>query len=58
MFGLGFVCGPILGGCSVHTGFGFLVLRLPADRRSAIDFAKANPFTALMALTKVQGIAA
>jgi hypothetical protein len=24
MFGLGFICGPILGGCSVHTGFGFL----------------------------------
>jgi hypothetical protein len=29
MFGLGFICGPILGGCSVHTGFGFLILRLP-----------------------------
>jgi MFS family permease len=31
MFGLGFICGPILGGCSIHTGFGFLVLRLPVS---------------------------
>jgi MFS transporter, DHA1 family, tetracycline resistance protein len=40
--------------------YGFFVLpeSLLADRRSAIDFAKANPFTTLKALTKVQGIAA
>src|ERR1700676_1858109 len=31
MFGLGFICSPILGGCSVHTDFGFLVLRLPVS---------------------------
>src|ERR1700719_418391 len=31
MFGLGFICGHILGGCSVHTGFGFLILRLPVS---------------------------
>ena len=77
MFGLGFICGPILGRllstyglrlpcfaaagfCLLNWVYGFFVLpeSLPADRRSAIDFAKANPFTALMALTKVQGIAA
>ena len=48
------------GFCLLNWVYGFFVLpeSLPADRRSAIDFAKANPFTALMALTKVQGIAA
>ncbi len=75
VFGLGFICGPILGGMlSVYglrlpyfaaAGFallnwiyGFFVLpeSLPADRRSPIDFAKANPFTALIELAKVQGI--
>jgi len=75
MFGLGFICGPILGGllspyglrlpyfaatsfCLINWVYGFLVLpeSLPAHRRSAIDFAKANPFTALIALTKVHGI--
>jgi len=75
MFGLGFICGPILGGLLSPYGlrlpyfvaaglsllnwiYGFFVLpeSLPADRRSAIDFAKANPFTALITLTKIQGI--
>jgi MFS transporter, DHA1 family, tetracycline resistance protein len=75
MFGLGFICGPILGGLLSPYGlrvpyfaaasfsllnlvYGFFILpeSLPADRRSAIDFAKANPFAALIALTKVQGI--
>jgi DHA1 family tetracycline resistance protein-like MFS transporter len=74
-FGLGFICGPILGGlltpyglrlpyfaaasfCLLNWAYGFLVLpeSLPANRRTAIDFAKANPLTALIALTKVQGI--
>jgi len=72
MFGLGFICGPILGGLLTPYGlrlpyfaaagfsllnwlYGFFVLpeSLPRDRRSAIDFAKANPFGALLALTKV-----
>ncbi len=75
MFGLGFICGPILGGLLSPYGlripyfaaasfsllnwiYGFFVLpeSLPANRRSAVDFAKANPFSALIALTKVQGI--
>jgi DHA1 family tetracycline resistance protein-like MFS transporter len=75
MFGLGFICGPILGGLLSPYGlrvpyfaaasfsllnlvYGFFILpeSLPADRRSAIDFAKANPFAALIALTKVKGI--
>jgi DHA1 family tetracycline resistance protein-like MFS transporter len=75
MFGLGFICGPILGGLLTPYGlrlpyfaaagfsllnwlYGFFVLpeSLPRDRRSAIDFAKANPFGALLALTKVRGI--
>ncbi len=75
MFGLGFICGPILGGLLSPYGlripyfaaatfsllnwvYGFFVLpeSLPADRRSAINFAKANPFAALIALTKVRGI--
>jgi DHA1 family tetracycline resistance protein-like MFS transporter len=75
VFGLGFICGPILGGMlSVYglrlpyfaaAGFallnwiyGFFVLpeSLQADRRSPIDFAKANPFTALIELAKVQRI--
>jgi DHA1 family tetracycline resistance protein-like MFS transporter len=75
IFGLGFICGPVLGGLLSTYGlrlpyfaaagfsllnwvYGFWVLpeSLPVDRRSAIDFAKANPFAALIALTKVQGI--
>jgi MFS transporter, DHA1 family, tetracycline resistance protein len=75
MFGLGFICGPMLGGLLSHYGlrlpyfaaagfcllnwlYGFFVLpeSLPDNRRSAINFAKANPFAALLALTKVQGI--
>ena len=75
MFGLGFICGPILGGlltpygirlpyfaaasfCLLNWAYGFFVLpeSLPASHRSAIDFAKANPFSALIALTKIQGI--
>jgi DHA1 family tetracycline resistance protein-like MFS transporter len=75
MFGLGFICGPVLGGllssyglrlpyfaaagfCFVNWIYGFFVLpeSLPVSRRSSIDFGKANPFSALIALTKVQGI--
>jgi len=75
IFGLGFICGPILGGLLsaydlrlpyfaaagfslLNWVYGFFVLpeSLPADRRSAIDFAKANPFSALIALSRVQGI--
>jgi DHA1 family tetracycline resistance protein-like MFS transporter len=75
VFGLGFICGPILGGMLTVYGlrlpyfvaagfallnwiYGFSVLpeSLPTDRRSPIDFAKANPFTALIELAKVQGI--
>jgi MFS transporter, DHA1 family, tetracycline resistance protein len=75
VFGLGFICGPILGGLLsigglrlpyfaaagfslVNWVYGFFVLpeSLPSDRRSAIDFRKANPFSALIALSKVRGI--
>jgi len=75
MFGLGFICGPILGGLLSPYGlrlpyfvatsfsllnflYGFFVLpeSLPRDRRSAIDFGKANPFTAILALTRIRGI--
>jgi MFS transporter, DHA1 family, tetracycline resistance protein len=75
MFGLGFICGPILGGlispyglrlpyfaasgfCLVNWLYGFFVLpeSLPTNRRAPINFAKANPFAALLALTKVHGI--
>jgi len=75
IFGLGFICGPILGGLLSTGGlrlpyfaaagfsllnwvYGFFVLpeSLPSDRRSAIDFTKANPFSALIALSKVQGV--
>jgi MFS transporter, DHA1 family, tetracycline resistance protein len=75
VFGLGFICGPILGGLLsigglrlpyfaaagfslVNWVYGFFVLpeSLPSDRRSAIDFRKANPFSALIALSKVGGI--
>jgi len=42
----------------VNWVYGFFVLpeSLPSDRRSAIDFRKANPFSALIALSKVRGI--
>jgi DHA1 family tetracycline resistance protein-like MFS transporter len=75
MFGLGFICGPVLGGLLSPYGlripyfaaasfsllnwlYGFFVLpeSLPPDRRSAIDFTKANPFAALIALTRIRGI--
>jgi DHA1 family tetracycline resistance protein-like MFS transporter len=75
MFGLGFICGPVLGGllspyglrlpyfaatgfCLLNWLYGFFVLpeSLPRDRRSVIDFAKANPFAALVALVKIRGI--
>jgi DHA1 family tetracycline resistance protein-like MFS transporter len=38
--------------------YGFFVLpeSLPVNRRSEIDFAKANPFAALIGLTKIRGI--
>ncbi len=46
------------GFCLLNLLYGFFVLpeSLPAGRRSAIDFAKANPFSALLGLTKVHGI--
>ncbi|MBV8378935.1 MAG: MFS transporter, partial [Verrucomicrobia bacterium] len=75
MFGLGFICGPVLGGllspyglrlpyfvaagfCLLNWLYGFFVLpeSLPKNRRSVIDFAKANPFAALIGLTKIRGI--
>jgi DHA1 family tetracycline resistance protein-like MFS transporter len=75
MFGLGFICGPVLGGllspyglrlpyfaatglCLLNWLYGFFVLpeSLPVNRRSEIDFAKANPFAALIGLTKIRGI--
>jgi MFS transporter, DHA1 family, tetracycline resistance protein len=75
VFGLGFICGPVLGGllsihglrfpyfvaagCSLlNWAYGLLVLpeSLPADRRSPIDFSKANPFGALRSLSRVPGI--
>jgi DHA1 family tetracycline resistance protein-like MFS transporter len=75
IFGLGFICGPILGGLLSTGGlrlpyfaaagfsllnwvYGFFVLpeSLPSDRRSAIDLRKANPFSALLALSEVQGV--
>jgi MFS transporter, DHA1 family, tetracycline resistance protein len=38
--------------------YGYFILpeSLPKDRRTAIDFKKANPFSAILALTKIQGI--
>jgi MFS transporter, DHA1 family, tetracycline resistance protein len=75
MFGVGFICGPMLGGllspyglrlpyfaatgfCLLNWLYGFFVLpeSLPTNRRSEIDFAKANPFAALIELTKSRGI--
>ena len=75
VFGLGFICGPLLGGmlstyglqvpyfaaagfCLLNWLYGLLVLpeSLSADRRSDIDFAKANPFNALISLSKVSGV--
>jgi MFS transporter, DHA1 family, tetracycline resistance protein len=75
MFGVGFICGPVLGGflssyglrlpyfaasglCLLNWIYGFFVLpeSLPFGRRTSINFAKANPFSALLGLTKVHGI--
>ncbi len=38
--------------------YGYFILpeSLPKDRRTAIDFKKANPFSAILALAKIQGI--
>jgi len=53
-YGLRLPCFAAAGFCLLNWVYGFFVLpeSLPADRRSAIDFAKANPFIAIMALTK------
>ena len=75
VFGLGFICGPMIGGLLAAQGlrlpyfaaaglallnwlYGYFVLpeSLPADRRTVIDFKKANPFSAILALSQVRGI--
>src|SRR6202011_3866195 len=75
MFGLGFICGPVLGGLLSPYGLripyfaaaSFSLLNslyvfflfpesIPPDRRLSIDFTKANPFAALIALTRIRGI--
>jgi MFS transporter, DHA1 family, tetracycline resistance protein len=57
-FGLRLPYFAAAGFCFLNWVYGFFILpeSLPASRRSAIDFTKANPFSALIALTKVQGI--
>lgn len=37
-------------------GYFILPESLPKDRRTAIDFKKVNPFSAIIALTQVRGI--
>ena len=46
------------GFCLLNWMYGFFVLpeSLPADRRISINFAKANPFSALLGLAKVHGL--
>jgi DHA1 family tetracycline resistance protein-like MFS transporter len=75
VFGLGFICGPIIGGLLAANNLrlpyfaaaglallnwlnGYFILpeSLPKDRRTAIDFKKVNPFSAIAALTQVRGI--
>ena len=75
VFGLGFICGPIMGGLLAANNLrlpyfaaaglallnwlnGYFILpeSLPKDRRTAIDFKKVNPFSAIAALTQVRGI--
>lgn len=70
-FGLGFICGPMLGGIlgsiNLHLPFyvaaalalcnglygAFLVPEsLPSDRRAAFSLRRANPFAALLALSR------
>jgi MFS transporter, DHA1 family, tetracycline resistance protein len=75
VFGLGFICGPMLGGLLAANGlrlpyfvaaglgmvnwlYGYFVLpeSLPRDRRTAIDFKKANPFFTIVRLSQVRGV--
>ena len=70
-FGLGFICGPMLGGLlgsiDLHLPFyaaaglalvnglyGLFVVpeSLPRERRAAFEFKRANPFAALLALSR------
>jgi MFS transporter, DHA1 family, tetracycline resistance protein len=75
VFGLGFICGPLIGGVLATNSlrlpylvaaglallnwiYGYFILpeSLPKDRRTTIDFKKANPLAAILALTRIQGI--
>lgn len=75
VFGLGFVCGPILGGllgsyslrvpyfvsaslALLNWLYGFFILpeSHPRDRRAPFSIAKANPFSALAALSRLHGV--
>ncbi len=75
VFGLGFICGPMLGGLLGHTSlrlpyfvaaclsltnwiYGFFVLpeSLPKERRAAVVTNKADPFSAILALSRLRGI--
>jgi DHA1 family tetracycline resistance protein-like MFS transporter len=75
VFGLGFVCGPMLGGllgsyslrvpyfvsaslALLNWLYGFFVLpeSHPRDRRAPFSIAKANPFSALAALSRLHGV--
>jgi MFS transporter, DHA1 family, tetracycline resistance protein len=70
-FGLGFVCGPVLGGLLgsidlhlpfyvaaglslVNALYGLIVVpeSLPRNRRAAFELKRANPFSALLALSR------
>ena len=70
-FGLGFICGPVLGGilgsidlhwpfyaaaglALVNGLYGLFVVpeSLPRERRAAFEFKRANPFAALLALSR------
>jgi DHA1 family tetracycline resistance protein-like MFS transporter len=70
-FGLGFICGPVLGGLLgsidlhlpfyvaaglslVNALYGLIVVpeSLPRDRRAAFELKRANPFSALLALSR------
>ncbi|MBS1106021.1 MAG: transporter [Deltaproteobacteria bacterium] len=71
VFGLGFICGPMLGGLLgdidlqlpfqaaagfslLNAAYGFFLVpeSLPRDRRAPFSLAKANPFSALLALAQ------
>ncbi len=75
VFGVGFICGPMLGGLLgdidlrlpfyaaaafslLNAAYGSLLVpeSLPQDRRAPFSLAKANPFAALVALTKQREI--